>query len=265
MMEPIDVTLQIDTPENVVFGYEIAGIGSRFLAALVDTLATLVLVVCVFLVLGGLVRLFFSDFPDLDNRMQSWVLAAAGLLAFSIYWGYYIFFDMVWNGQSPGKRRVGLRVIRVDGTPISLSESIVRNLMRLVDMLPVLYGIGVITMFINSQSRRLGDLAAGTLVVHDHGLITLKSLETSDVSLTPGGYVNPNVDLPIERLQPADIALARDFLQRRDELANSMALSEYIAQVLCEHMDLQDRDIEWPASVQLIIQVVGAFTAKQSE
>jgi uncharacterized RDD family membrane protein YckC len=263
MMEPIDATLHIDTPENVVFGYEIAGIGSRFIAALVDTLATFTLQGVVFLVLAGLARIFLTDIPDLDNRMRTWALAAAGLLAFTIYWGYYIFFEMAWNGQSLGKRWVGLRVILVDGTPISLSESIVRNLMRLVDMLPALYGVGIITMFINSQSRRLGDLAAGTLVVHDHGLITLKSLEASNAAISAEPRFEPATNFPIERLQVADINLAQEFLKRRAGLANRKALSMSIARMLCERMDLLDQDIEWPESEKLIVRVMHSITEEQ--
>ncbi|MEK7327557.1 MAG: RDD family protein, partial [Chloroflexota bacterium] len=102
-----------------------------------------------------------------ESPVIAWLVAIFGLISFAFFWGYYILFEMLWNGQSPGKRWVGLRVIRTDGTPITLTESIIRNLVRLVDFLPAYYGVGVVTMFINEQSRRLGDLAAGTLVVHD--------------------------------------------------------------------------------------------------
>ncbi len=98
---------------------------------------------------------------------SSWIVAILGLISFILLWGYYIFFEILWNGQSPGKRWVGLRVIRIDGTPITLSESIIRNLVRIIDFLPTAYGVGVVTMFINTNSRRVGDLAAGTIVVHD--------------------------------------------------------------------------------------------------
>src|SRR5262249_33255826 len=128
----------------------------------------------------------------------AWLLAVFGLVAFAFLWGYYIFFEMAWNGQSPGKRWVGLRVMRLDGTPLTLSESIIRNLVRLVDFLPAYYGVGVVAMFISSQSRRLGDLAAGTVVVHDRAAVTLASLAAS-AQVTPAA--GPVVaSLPVERL-----------------------------------------------------------------
>src|SRR5574337_771069 len=164
---PPDDYFSISTPENVAFGYDIAGIGSRFLAAVVDTLIILALQVVVNLTLLVLVQSFFRNQLNFDSPVAAWLIAVFGLIAFAFFWGYYIFFEILWNGQSPGKRWVGLRVIRVDGTPITASESIIRNLVRLIDFLPTAYGVGVVTMFINSNSRRVGDLAAGTIVVHD--------------------------------------------------------------------------------------------------
>src|SRR5258706_12013278 len=186
-MNPSDDTLRIDTPENVIFGYRVAGIGSRFLAALVDSLLIVVLEVVVnaaALLVGRFV--FKFSFAGDDTAGLAWLLGLFGLLSFAFLWAYYIFFEMLWNGQPPGKRWVGLRVLRLDGTPITLSESIIRNLVRLVDFLPAYYGVGVVAMFISSQSRRLGDLAAGTVVVHDRAAVTLESLAAA-----PAARPNP--------------------------------------------------------------------------
>src|SRR5262249_1027168 len=151
-----DELLSIDTPENVAFGYTVAGIGSRFLAALVDTIIIVTLQIIVLLVSG-----FALNRLDLIDALGAWLAAIFGLIAFLMFWGYYIFFEMLWNGQSPGKRWAGLRVIRVDGTPVTLAESIIRNLVRIIDFLPIGYGLGIVTMFVNDQARRLGDMAAG--------------------------------------------------------------------------------------------------------
>ena len=165
-------TLDIQTPENVAFGYQVAGIGSRFLASLLDTL---IIIFLEFLVIV-ITLLSLRAFGQLNATLASWAYAVLGIVGFLFFWGYYIFFEMLWNGQSPGKRWVGLRVIRTDGTPITLSESFIRNLTRLVDLLPAAYGVGIITMFIDKQSRRLGDLAAGTLVVHDRAPVSIQSI-----------------------------------------------------------------------------------------
>src|SRR5260221_3675834 len=166
-------TLDINPPENGAFGYQLAAIGSRFLATLLDTLIIALLQIVIFIVVAVIANTL--DHAALQNIFSAWAYAVIGLVAFIFYWGYYIFFEMLWNGQTPGKRWTGLRVIRADGTPITLSESLIRNLARIVDLLPFAYGVGIITMFIDKQSRRLGDLAAGTLVIHERAPISIQA------------------------------------------------------------------------------------------
>src|SRR5687768_5184150 len=204
--------LDIHTPENVAFGYQVAGIGSRFLAAMVDTSIILLLQ---FVVLATFIAILSASGGDISvNQLAPWIIAVLGLVAFLFFWGYYIFFEMLWNGQSPGKRWVGLRVIRADGTPITLSESFIRNLARIIDFLPAAYGVGIVTMFIDKQSRRLGDLAAGTLVVQDHASLSIQDLSVKrTVHLRP--WANVSVEgFPVERLTNNDLNLIEDFLQR---------------------------------------------------
>ena len=126
--------LDIETPENVAFGYQVAGIGSRFLATLLDTVLVGLLQVVVIIVLSLIVRAFEGG--TFADQLSSWIIAIFGVIAALFYWGYYVFFEMLWNGQSPGKRWVGLRVIRLDGTPVTISESLIRNLARTVEVLP---------------------------------------------------------------------------------------------------------------------------------
>ncbi len=226
--------LSIDTPENVAFGYKVAGIGSRFMAALVDTIIIVILQIIVLFALLLLANLIPAQFED---AAFGWVIAIFGLLAFAFFWGYYILFEMIWNGQSIGKRWVGLRVIKTDGTPITLAESIIRNLVRLVDFLPAYYGVGVVTMFINEQSRRLGDLAAGTLVVHDRAPVTLESLAVKPaLPAAPSAASTAVAGLPVERLTERELQMAEEFLRRRDELANRAALSKRILLMLLDKM-----------------------------
>src|SRR3990172_8596477 len=129
---PPDDYLSIATPENVAFQYEVAGIGSRFLAAIVDTLIILALQFVVFIPIGAFLNTAVGR-SLIGDVAQAWLIALAGLIAFALFWCYYVFFELLWNGQSPGKRWIGLRVIKSDGTPISFLDSLVRNLVRLVD------------------------------------------------------------------------------------------------------------------------------------
>ncbi|HEY9526632.1 MAG TPA: RDD family protein [Anaerolineales bacterium] len=227
-------TLDIQTPENVAFGYQIAGIGSRFLASLLDTLIVGLLQIVILVVLTLVIRAF--DSSAFADQISAWVYAIFGLVAAIFYWGYYVFFEMLWNGQTPGKRWVGLRVIRSDGTPITLSEALIRNLARLVDFLPAAYGIGIVTMFIDKQSRRLGDLAAGTLVVQDRAPITMQDLAVKrTVHLRP--WANVSLDgFPVERLTNNDLSLIENFLLRRDQLTHRESLAIQILNTLHQRL-----------------------------
>ncbi len=233
-----DEKIHIDTPENVVFGYNVAGMGSRFLAGLLDMILIMILMMAANLTLYVVLRALDASAWGLTGN---WLWAVFGLLSFFIFWGYYLFFEMVWNGQSPGKRKLGLRVIRIDGSPITFIESLIRNLIRLFDFLPAYYGVGVVTMFINSQTRRLGDLVAGTLVVHDRP-VTLDSLgrstnwemeswTTFPLPVAVGPY-------PVERLTQQDLQIIESFLLRRKQLANRSILASQIYKMMCDRMGL---------------------------
>jgi len=229
-------TFDIQTPENVAFGYQVAGIGSRFLASLLDTVLIVLLQVAILIVMALIIRAV--DQTAFSEQISGWAYAVFAMVAAIFYWGYYIFFEMLWNGQSPGKRWVGLRVIRADGTPITLSESLIRNIARLVDFLPAAYGIGIITMFIDQQSRRLGDLAAGTLVVQDQAPITMQDLAVKRaVHLRPWANLPLN-GFPIERLTNNDLNLIEDFLLRRDQLTHRESLAIQILNTLHQRLGL---------------------------
>lgn len=233
-----DETLDIQTPENVAFGYQVAGIGSRFIASILDTLLVgllqLVILVVAVLVIEAL------DQSPLGDALSGWVIAIFGVILTIFYWGYYVFFEMLWNGQTPGKRWAGLRVIRADGTPITLSEALIRNLIRVVDFLPAAYGIGIITMFIDKQSRRLGDLAASTLVVQDRAPISIQSLSVRrGIGVPASALANVSLDeFPIERLTNDDLNLIENFLQRRDQLTHRDQLAIQILNTLHRRLGL---------------------------
>lgn len=255
----IETTLSIDTPENVVFGYQIAGIGSRFMAALIDTLLILVLQIIanVTLLLLGATILGSSALQDPESGRLAWLVALLGLVAFAFLWGYYIFFEALWNGQSPGKRWLGLRVIRKNGTPAEFSEIVIRNLVRLVDFLPLYYGIGVITMFIDGQSRRLGDLAAGTLVVYEAGALTLADLATASAPGLRESTASSPQALPVARLEADDVALASNFLRRRHELHNGSEMAVEIAGFLRQKMSLPQENLSEAEALSLLERVAG--------
>ena len=212
----------IDTPENIEFAYDIAGIGSRFLAAIIDSLV----IGAALLIVAILVGLVGSNSETTRTASNSVVVAIGGILSFIILWGYYIAFELVWNGQSLGKRAIGLRVVREGGRPITFVNSATRNLIRIVDFLPAFYGIGVIVMFIDRRARRLGDLAGGTLVVKERRGITLESLTApAAVPIPQPGPAPQQPTLPnVHLLNDQDYTLIQEFLRRRGELGNDARL-----------------------------------------
>ena len=258
--------LSIDTPENVAFDYKVAGIGSRFLAALADTLLILVLQVIVYLTLTLIASSQLGSIRDWESTWQTWLYAIFGLIAFAFLWGYYVFFEVLWSGQSPGKRWAGLRVIRANGAPITLTESLIRNLVRLIDLLPVSYGIGIVAMFIDDQTRRLGDVAAGTLVVHDRAPLTLESLATSMAAparARPLTFEPSTPGLPVERLTHQDIQMAEDFWQRRHQLSNPTAIALRIARALLKRMDVSDMQLTGTTAQNLILKIIRASRERE--
>jgi uncharacterized RDD family membrane protein YckC len=164
-----DDHLQIDTPEQIALELPLAGIGSRFLGLTIDTLLQIVLYV-----IGTFALIFSAAFLASEGigRYFRWIPASWGpaiaiLFVFCVYWGYFAFFEIIWKGQTPGKRLAKIRVIKESGRPINAYEAIARNLLRAIDGLPGMYGVGIVCMMLNSQNRRIGDYVAGTVVVHD--------------------------------------------------------------------------------------------------
>lgn len=154
--------LIIDTPEQVHLEFVLAGIGSRFMAVFLDSLIE----AAVLLILLLLTLLWIGS-GALDFTRSIWWEALVTFVVFCIYWGYFATFEAIWKGQTPGKRWAGIRVIKDTGRPINAFEAIARNLVRVVDFFPGVYGVGVIAMVLNAKHRRVGDFVAGTIVVHE--------------------------------------------------------------------------------------------------
>ena len=158
--------LNIDTPEQVALEFSLATVGSRFLALAIDT--GIQAAGGAVLLVVGLLLVWVSSVTIAGAR--SWVMAGLVLGFFVIYYGYFAVFEVVWNGQTPGKRIIGLRVVHVSGRPISAFEAILRNVLRIADQMPGIYAIGIFSVFVTERSQRLGDLAAGTVVVHERAV-----------------------------------------------------------------------------------------------
>ena len=191
------------TPERVSLQYDIAGIGSRGAAAIVDTLIQSVALMVIFLALTAGLAAGSAFLSGSGPGAATLSLALFVLAVFVIADGYFILFEIIWNGQTPGKRMVGIRVIRENGYPMRPIDAVIRNLVRMVDWLPGAYGVGVLTMLLNKRSKRLGDFASGTIVVREGSRGAGALLMPAAESAESRGV----------RLSSADATLVRDFLR----------------------------------------------------
>jgi uncharacterized RDD family membrane protein YckC len=244
--------LSIDTPELVSIEMPLAGIGSRFIALLVDYLIW----GAGFTVLVLLLSLILPSILAFSRVSGQWALALVIFFLFLVNWGYFTLFEAFWNGCTPGKRVAHIRVIQRSGRAIGLFESMARNLVRYVDQLPGFYAVGVITMFVTRQHQRLGDLAAGTLVVRDREQPS-PMWETGSRTFTaslfgiaaPMPEAQSNLVLPatgIARLSPADLGVLEGFFSRRLDM--SMETRERIAQRIAAAIETKS-GLERPATI----------------
>lgn len=207
--------VSVETPEQIDINFQQAGIGSRFYAALIDTL----LLTLISLVGYYVNRQFISELGDI---VGNWLGALGGVIVFALFWGYYIAFEVTTNGQTFGKLALGLRVIKDGGYPIGFTDSAIRNLVRIVDFLPFLYGVGLLCMLLNKNWKRLGDLAAGTLVI---------KIARTELKPTGGSSQTDNTSISIPPreliyttwIQPAlvtetEMRVIREYLARRATL-----------------------------------------------
>ena len=202
--------IPIDTPEQIQLEFPLAGIGSRFLAMALDTLIQTLLYV------AGSFALFASSgllkYLSLGWMSENWAIALVIIFLFSVYWGYFALFEIIWKGQTPGKRITGIRVIHQSGRPINVYEAVGRNLMRAVDWLPGMYITGIVSMMISSQNRRLGDHVVGSVVVHEKRPEQIRP----DWSTTPPSAVEANP--AIAKITAEELVLIETYLQRRLDL-----------------------------------------------
>jgi len=202
--------LTIETPEQTDLDFTVAGIGSRFLALAYDTLLQML----VAFVVGMSGAMAIGFLAAAAPSAAVWGFAILILFFFFLYFGYFAMFEIIWNGQTPGKRRAGIRVIKDSGRPLTPAESIARNLMRIVDWLPAFYAVGMMSAILTKENKRLGDLIAGSLVVRESSFTDLKpAWHTAQAPSGPA--LSP---LGADRLSQDECTLIDSFLNRRADL-----------------------------------------------
>lgn len=190
--------IEITTPEGFSLQLVLAGLGSRSAAAIVDTL---IIVAC-----GVLVSV-----PLWNTEAPAPARIVLQVMPLVLFFGYHIAFETLGRKQSPGKRLLRLRIVHTDGSPMGATGSLIRNLMRIVDFLPFAYLVGIATVFSSTSNQRLGDIAAGVVVVVEPkagGDAAIRSVQATDI---PDGW-------DVSAVTDEDIAMMTEFMARRDAL-----------------------------------------------
>ncbi len=221
-----DETLVIETPEHVELNFALATIGNRFIACAIDHAIQVIFFIAVYLIarslsagLRGMESMLFSD----AKGLSLWVVAGLIIAGFVIFVGYFIFFETIWSGQTPGKRWMKLRVIQEDGRPINFFAALTRNLIRFADMvIPPFYSVGIVSVFASARAKRLGDYVANTVVVKERAAEAPKFDEVfeSEVIDTAMRRVAPHVDFlgDVRVVTSSEILAVENFLRRRYDI-----------------------------------------------
>lgn len=163
--DSLSQTIEVETPELVVLSYTIAGVGSRALAALIDSFICIAGIIAIIFAFGAVTT---QPSRPAGDSFGAWAMAISIFAIFCLLWGYYVLFEGLADGQTPGKRILRLRVVRDGGYSVTFGASAVRNLVRIVDIQPFpLYGVGLLSVILSKSGKRIGDIVAGTIVVRE--------------------------------------------------------------------------------------------------
>lgn len=201
MLMKFEDTTKVDSPEGVQLELTLAGLGTRMIAQMLDWLIKLGV---------GLGLLLLLE----PSRLGSTLLLVS--LTLVSFFGYELFFETIWSGRTPGKRASRVRVVMADGSPVTFTAALVRSLLRMVDFLPTLYGLGAILVFVTSKNQRLGDLAAGTIVVREPKVVEVGLTTMLDHVSVPAGF-------DATAITQEQLAVARSYLLRRSTLSPDVA------------------------------------------
>ncbi|MCC5637402.1 RDD family protein [Nostoc sp. CHAB 5844] len=242
--------IKFRTPESVELEFTLAGIGSRAWALLIDYLVlAVILVVCIYtwITISGQVAEVWKDQDNFGSQVGLWLIAITFLLLFGIYAGYFVFFETLWQGQTPGKRFTKIRVVRDDGRPVGLAQATLRSLLRPLDEF---FFLGAFLIIFSRREKRLGDWAAGTIVIESQTATASATFTISEQARLLYAELPNTADL--SQLLPDDFAIIREYLQRRSAMAakSRIALASKLTQQVAAIVNL-DKLPEVPPDVFL--------------
>lgn len=246
-------TIRIETPESTELEFTLAGIGNRAFALVIDYII-LNLSMLALLVVPSFLLYFFAfetTLPWLDEASSQWIIAGTALILYGLYVGYFVGFETLWQGQTPGKRRAKIRVIRDNAQPVGLFQATLRALLRPVD--DILF-VGFLFILLSKQEKRLGDWLASTLVVQ-----TEQSSEGEGPQLSEEAQALAKELLDEDHLStmlPDDFATVKEYLQRRSRMATPARskLSIQLAQTVQDKLGMEPRP--WDVTADVFLEAI---------
>ncbi len=252
---------KIETPESVELEFTLAGIGNRVYAFVIDliVLGFILTVLLIFAAFSFLNIFLLSNFFGIEQeQIGLWIIATQFFIIFVTYVGYFVFFETLWQGETPGKRYVKIRVIQDNGRPINLQQATLRALLRPIDDL---FFLGIFFIIFGKQEKRIGDWVAGTIIIQEKqgkkGTELMVSKEAEDFA----NYLQTHTDL--SQLLPEDFATIRRYLQRRDDMfaEAKMELARKLAYQVKDIIDLE----EIPEGTTTNLFLEGVYLAYQRQ
>lgn len=241
----------LQTPESVELEFTLAGIGNRTLALLIDyvvLLVSLFLFWVFYLIFTPQLESILENFVAVDD-LGIWLFAIASLISFFVYVGYFVIFESLWQGQTPGKRITKIRVIQDNGRRAGLGQATMRSLLRPVDDI---FFLGVFMIVLSKQEKRLGDWLAGTIVIQED-----RAIADANFAIDPA---SKNFAQELEQLEelsqilPEEFATIREYLQRRS--AMSIKAKTHIGQKLAQRIQAILHLEKQPANADIFLEAV---------
>lgn len=209
----MDRNVDVRTPESIAFNYELAGLGSRFLALAIDQIIQILVLLAIFYAVVSASLHLPSAHGAVGTQAEkigeAIVIAAIVVVIFTIFFGYFIIFETLWNGKTPGKWALSIRVVRDGGFPVDFGAAVIRNLIRVGELVFGYYALSALSMVVSPENKRLGDYAAGTIVVRESAISL--GLPAEPPKAEP-------VYAPTLYLSGEERALVKRFIERRDAL-----------------------------------------------
>lgn len=232
----------IKTPEYISLQFQLAGLGSRAIAYIIDNL--IMTFINIFLIIIAVV--LFAASPDLGAMIEanSYIVAILLIGLFLINWGYFIVLEFYWGGKTIGKKIMGIRVIQENGHSLTFLSSLIRNLLRIIDQLPAYNLLGIIMIYFNSKKKRVGDLLAGTIVVYDERAKGSKKLSPIEKEIQSRGLSKNDLQLEqwtLKAIDTKDWNLVRTYSNRYLQMAPTEKdeLTKQVADIILPKLGLE--------------------------